>query len=73
LTDHNIGAGIILENTLGARMNNFWDGVKAIIKKNSRILVLVKPDGILDLPGGVLKTGRLCNPHCNARLMKKPV
>jgi 8-oxo-dGTP diphosphatase len=57
LADHNIGAGIILENTLGARMNNFWDGVKAIIKKNSRILVLVKPNGILDLPGGRVENG----------------
>lgn len=33
-------------------MNNLWDGVKGIVKKDDLILVLVKHDGTLDLPGG---------------------
>ena len=33
-------------------MENLWDGVKGIVRKNERILVLVKQNGILDLPGG---------------------
>lgn len=33
-------------------MKNLWDGVKAIVKKDDLILVLVKHDGTLDLPGG---------------------
>ena len=38
-------------------MNNFWDGVKGIIRKNGHILVLVKPNGTLDLPGGRIENG----------------
>ena len=38
-------------------MKNLWDGVKAIIKKNDHILVLVKPNGTLDLPGGRVENG----------------
>ena len=38
-------------------MNNFWDGVKGIIRKNGHILVLVKPNGTLDLPGGRVENG----------------
>ena len=30
-------------------MENLWDGVKGIVKKNDHILVLVKQDGTLDL------------------------
>ena len=38
-------------------MNNLWDGVKGIIRKNGHILVLVKPNGTLDLPGGRVEKG----------------
>ena len=38
-------------------MNNLWDGVKGIIRKNSHILVLVKPNDALDLPGGRVERG----------------
>ena len=34
-----------------------WDGVKGLVKKNNRILVLVKPNGTLDLPGGRVEDG----------------
>jgi len=33
-------------------MNQIAKGVKGIVKKGDHILVLVKPDGLLDLPGG---------------------
>ena len=38
-------------------MENFWDGVKGIVRKNDHILVLVKPNGTLDLPGGRVENG----------------
>jgi len=38
-------------------MKNLWDGVKGIVRKNDRILVLVKPNGKLDLPGGRVENG----------------
>ena len=38
-------------------MKNLWDGVKGIIRKNDRFLVLVKPNGKLDLPGGRVEIG----------------
>ena len=38
-------------------MKNLWDGVKGIIRKNGHILVLVKPNGTLDLPGGRIENG----------------
>ena len=38
-------------------MKNLWDGVKGIIRKNGHILVLVKQNGILDLPGGRVENG----------------
>jgi 8-oxo-dGTP pyrophosphatase MutT (NUDIX family) len=38
-------------------MENLWDGVKGIVKKNDHILVLVKPNGTLDLPGGRVENG----------------
>ena len=38
-------------------MKNLWDGVKGIIRKNGQILVLVKPNGTLDLPGGRVENG----------------
>jgi 8-oxo-dGTP pyrophosphatase MutT (NUDIX family) len=38
-------------------MKSFWDGVKGIIRKNGHILVLVKPNGALDLPGGRVENG----------------
>jgi 8-oxo-dGTP diphosphatase len=38
-------------------MKNLWDGVKGIIRKNGHILVLVKPNGTLDLPGGRVEYG----------------
>jgi len=38
-------------------MENLWDGVKGIIRKNGQILVLVKPNGTLDLPGGRVENG----------------
>ena len=39
------------------RMKKLWDGVKGIIKKDSHILVLVKTNGTLDLPGGRVENG----------------
>ena len=38
-------------------MKNLWDGVKGIIRKNDHILVLVKQNGTLDLPGGRVENG----------------
>ena len=38
-------------------MKSLWDGVKGIIRKNGHILVLVKPNGTLDLPGGRVENG----------------
>ena len=38
-------------------MENLWDGVKGIVRKNDNILVLVKPNGTLDLPGGRVENG----------------
>jgi 8-oxo-dGTP diphosphatase len=38
-------------------MENLWDGVKGIVRKNDRILVLVKQNGTLDLPGGRVENG----------------
>jgi len=38
-------------------MENLWDGVKGIVRKNDKILVLVKPNGTLDLPGGRVENG----------------
>jgi 8-oxo-dGTP pyrophosphatase MutT (NUDIX family) len=38
-------------------MKNYWDGVKGIVRKKDRILVLVKPNGALDLPGGRVENG----------------
>ena len=38
-------------------MENLWDGVKGIVRKNDDILVLVKQDGTLDLPGGRVENG----------------
>jgi len=42
---------------LGYSMENLWDGVKGIVRKNGNILVLVKPNGTLDLPGGRVENG----------------
>lgn len=38
-------------------MKNLWDGVKGIVRKNDRLLVLVKRNGTLDLPGGRVENG----------------
>ena len=38
-------------------MENLWDGVKGIVRKNDDILVLVKPNDTLDLPGGRVENG----------------
>ena len=38
-------------------MENLWDGVKGIVRKNDHILVLVKPNGTFDLPGGRIENG----------------
>ena len=38
-------------------MKNPWDGVKGIVRKNDRILVLVKQNCKLDLPGGRVEYG----------------
>ena len=38
-------------------MENLWDGVKGIVRKNGNVLVLVKPNGTLDLPGGRVEIG----------------
>ena len=38
-------------------MKKLWDGVKGIIKKDGHILVLVKKNGTLDLPGGRVENG----------------
>ncbi len=42
-------------------MDNLWVGVKGIVRKNDRILVLVKPNGTLDLPGGRIENGEAIN------------
>lgn len=38
-------------------MNNKWDGVKGIVRRNDLVLVLVKENGALDLPGGRVEKG----------------
>ena len=38
-------------------MENLWDGVKGIVRNNDHILVLVKPNGTFDLPGGRIENG----------------
>jgi 8-oxo-dGTP pyrophosphatase MutT (NUDIX family) len=38
-------------------MEILCDGVKGIVRRNDHILVLVKPNGILDLPGGRIENG----------------
>ena len=38
-------------------MEDIWDGVKGIVRKNDDFLVLVKQDGTLDLPGGRIENG----------------
>jgi len=38
-------------------MENLWDGVKGIVRKDDHILVLVKQNGTLDLPGGRIENG----------------
>jgi 8-oxo-dGTP diphosphatase len=38
-------------------MKNLWDGVNVFFIKNDRILVLVKQNGKLDLPGGRVENG----------------
>ena len=38
-------------------METLCDGVKGIVRKNDHILVLVKPDDALDLPGGRVEYG----------------
>jgi 8-oxo-dGTP diphosphatase len=38
-------------------MKNLWDGVKGIVIRDDRILVLVKQNGKLDLPGGRVENG----------------
>jgi len=38
-------------------LETLCDGVKGIVRKNDHILVLVKPDDTLDLPGGRVEYG----------------
>jgi 8-oxo-dGTP diphosphatase len=38
-------------------MKSCWDGVKGVVRKDGHILVLVKQNGILDLPGGRIESG----------------
>ena len=38
-------------------MNKIWDGVKGIIRKDGQILILVKHNNELDLPGGRVENG----------------
>jgi 8-oxo-dGTP diphosphatase len=38
-------------------MDEVGNGVKAVVKKDDRFLVLVKPDGSFDLPGGRVEVG----------------
>jgi ADP-ribose pyrophosphatase YjhB (NUDIX family) len=38
-------------------METLCDGVKGIVRKNDHILVLVKPNDTLDLPGGRVENG----------------
>jgi 8-oxo-dGTP pyrophosphatase MutT (NUDIX family) len=57
LTDHYIGPEIKTEYTLEDRMETLCDGVKGIVRRNDHILVLVKPNGTLDLPGGRVENG----------------
>ena len=39
------------------RMKQKWDGVKGIVRKDGLVLVLVKENGDLDLPGGRVEKG----------------
>jgi 8-oxo-dGTP diphosphatase len=52
-----VGQGLYQAIRLGDSMENLWDGVKGIVRKNDHILVLVKPNGTLDLPGGRVENG----------------
>ena len=38
-------------------MGEVGNGVKAVVRKDDRFLVLVKPDGTFDLPGGRVEVG----------------
>ena len=38
-------------------MEKIGNGVKGIVRKDDRILILVKPDGTFDLPGGRVEKG----------------
>ena len=38
-------------------MDEVGNGVKAVVRKDDRFLVLVKPDGTFDLPGGRVEIG----------------
>ena len=38
-------------------MGAVGNGVKAVVRKDDRFLVLVKPDGTFDLPGGRVEVG----------------
>ena len=38
-------------------MDEVGNGVKAVVRKDDRFLVLVKPDGSFYLPGGRVETG----------------
>ena len=44
-------------------MEKLWAAVKGIVIKNNRILILVRQNGILDLPGGMLKIEKQLNPY----------
>jgi 8-oxo-dGTP diphosphatase len=57
LTDHYIEPETKTEYTLEDRMETLCDGVKGIVRRNDHILVLVKPNGTLDLPGGRVENG----------------
>ena len=46
-----------MDNAEATNMRVVGNGVKAVVRKDNRFLVLVKPDGTFDLPGGRVEVG----------------
>jgi ADP-ribose pyrophosphatase YjhB (NUDIX family) len=46
-----------MDDAEAIKMGAVGNGVKAVVRKDDRFLVLVKPDGTFDLPGGPVEIG----------------
>ena len=46
-----------MDDAEAIHMGAVGNGVKAVVRKDDRFLVLVKPDGTFDLPGGRVEIG----------------